>query len=137
MVKYVDLNPVRAGMVDRIEDSDRSSVGLRIMAYQALLRSNPYAEDDYRSAAWLAALELKDDPRRPVDDPMYTASVTGRRASDRGIFPYSELEYFRRLDELAREVRPDKRGATPPDLPPVLERIGVQRPENRPNPPGE
>jgi hypothetical protein len=128
MMEYVDLNPTRAGMVDRIEDSTRSSVGLRIQAVMAELTGNPYPPDDYRAALWLGKIQRLEDPKRPLDDPMYVSSATGRRASDRGVLPCRERDYFERLDQVARVKRPDKRGFTPPDLPPLMVRLGIVSP---------
>jgi hypothetical protein len=128
MMEYVDLNPTRAGMVDRIEDSTRSSIGLRIQAVMAELTGNPYPPDDYRAALWLGKIQRLEDPKRPLDDPMYVSSATGRRASDRGVLLCRERDYFERLDGLARVKRPDKRGFTPPELPPLLERLGILPP---------
>ena len=52
-------------------------------------------------------------------------SEGGLRASDKGLLPISLDEYLRLLDWCSREVRGDKRGAIPADLPPILERLGV------------
>ena len=38
-------------------------------------------------------------------------------------------EYLRLLDWCGREVREDKRGTIPADLPPILERLGVDEDE--------
>jgi hypothetical protein len=129
MVKYVDLNPVRAGIVDKMEDSERSSVGLRIRAALALRNGCPYPPTDYRSVEWLTRIAKMDNPQRPLDDPLYMTSVTGMRVSDRSLLPCDEWTYYERLDQLARVRRPDKRGYTPAHLPPVLVRIGFRPPD--------
>ena len=56
-------------------------------------------------------------------------SESGLRASDKGLLPISLDEYLRLLDWCGREVRGDKRGAIPADLPPILERLGVVKEE--------
>jgi hypothetical protein len=132
MMKYVDLNPVRAGMVEKIEDSTRSSVGLRIQAALAERNGCPYPPTDYRSVQWLTRIAKTEHPQRPLDDPMYTTSATGMRASDRSLLPCDEWTYYESLDQLARVRRPDKRGYTPAHLPPVLVRIGVRPPDAGP-----
>ncbi len=35
-------------------------------------------------------------------------------------------EYLQLLDWTGRQLRPDKRGAIPGDLPPILERLGIR-----------
>jgi hypothetical protein len=132
MMKYVDLNPVRAGMVEKIEDSTRSSVGLRIQAALAERNGCPYPPTDYRSVQWLTRIAKTEHPQRPLDDPMYTTSATGMRASDRSLLPCDEWAYYESLDQLARVRRPDKRGYSPANLPPVLVRIGVRPPDAGP-----
>jgi len=122
MSLYVDLNPLRSGIVDRIEGCTLSSIGLRLQAEEARRRGIAFAIENFRSGAWLGALYL--DERRPVDDPMYFRSATGQRASDRGLFWFPDSDYYRVVDALARERHPDKRGVTPAELAPVLERLG-------------
>ena len=48
-----------------------------------------------------------------------------KRCSDKGVLPLSNLDYLQLLDLTARMQRSDKRGYTPRDLPPLLERLGI------------
>jgi len=41
-------------------------------------------------------------------------------------FLWSSLDYLQLLDLTARMQRSDKRGITPRDLPPLLERLGIE-----------
>jgi REP element-mobilizing transposase RayT len=52
-------------------------------------------------------------------------SLSGQRASDKGFLPMSEAAYLELLDWTARELKPGKRGQTPANLEPLLERIEV------------
>ena len=49
-----------------------------------------------------------------------------RRASNKGYLPMGFEDYLRILDWTGRQVRSDKRGAIPPELRPILERLGVR-----------
>ncbi len=52
-------------------------------------------------------------------------SRNGRRCSDKGFLALTQLEYFEVLDWAARITVANKRGSTPPEAPPVLERLGI------------
>jgi len=49
----------------------------------------------------------------------------GQRCSNKGFLPMSTGDYLNLLDWTARQVRTDKRGATPQHLAPIFERLGV------------
>jgi hypothetical protein len=49
------------------------------------------------------------------------------RASDQGFLPIETKTYLMLLDWTGRELPPDKRGAIPDDLAPILDRLGVDR----------
>ncbi|QDV24350.1 hypothetical protein [Aureliella helgolandensis] len=48
------------------------------------------------------------------------------RCSDKGFASMSAVDYLELLDWTARKIAPGKRGMTPTDAPPVLERIGMK-----------
>lgn len=122
MLMYIELNPIRASIVELLEDTDQSSAGLRLRALLSKKNGQPYASKDYRAALWLSELEL--DESKAVDDPSFFRSTTGKRASDKGFLRFSREQYFEMLDWAAREVRADKRGATPAHIQPILQRLG-------------
>ena len=49
-----------------------------------------------------------------------------RRASNKAYLPMGFEDYLRILDWTGRQVRSDKRGGIPPELRPILERLGVR-----------
>jgi hypothetical protein len=113
---YVDLNQVRAGEALTPESSRHCSVWFRIQA-QPRIRAKRSASSD--SDRWLAPLTLLPDHLGDVP------STTGFRASDKGLLDLSLNQYLRLLDWCGRQVRSGKRGAIPPDLAPILERLEI------------
>ncbi|MEJ2245999.1 MAG: transposase [Acidobacteriota bacterium] len=108
---YVDLNPIRSSLAASPENSDFTSIQLRIRAYRKEMKA---AESNTQgkpgpSTCWLC----------PV------SSLTDTN----GILPMTETEYFDLVDRTGRLIRRDKRGAIGDDLGPILQRIGV-RPES-------
>ena len=65
---------------------------------------------------------LVDERNDPIGPHM---SRNGRRCSDEGFLPLTQLEYFEVLDWAARITVANKRGWTLPEAPPVLERLGI------------
>ncbi len=76
---------------------------------------------DLRSTSLAPVLndELQDPP-----GPQPCAS--GKRCSDKGFLNMTSAEYLELLDWTARQIVPGKAGATPPDVPPLLERVGLK-----------
>jgi hypothetical protein len=114
---YVDLNPLRAGMTDRIENSEHTSIKRRIECSHPKPRQTANESRD----ACLARLTL-DETNAPIGP---AVSESGSRCSDKGVLPMSLNDYLELLDWTARQVIPGKRGATPPNMPPVLRRLGI------------
>jgi hypothetical protein len=122
---YVDLNPIRAAIAETLELSEHTSVQRRIEALRASLAL--VSDDSDGSAqsppdAFLAPLEIDEqsDPVGPVP------SVTGKRSSDKGFLAMPLAAYLELLDWTARQLAPDKRGATPNQTPPILERLEIE-----------
>ena len=136
---YVDLNPIRAGIADTPETSLYTSVYERIAALReetgaAVAAAEASFADIDRScgsgaaansndvsgasgADWLSPFELSADQGQEP--------VPSRRASNTGCLPMRFTEYLALLDWTGRQVRQDKRGSTPAELPPILERLQV------------
>ena len=131
---YVDLNPIRAGLAEILEQSDYTSVQRRVQAMKATaskLESSgdlPHVPDKAKSEmhsradAFLAPVSIDErkDPLGPYP------SHNGKRSSDKGFLAMTEAEYLEILDWLGRDKVAGKRGATPITAPPVLERLGIE-----------
>ena len=103
---YIDLNPVRAGLVPTPEASEYTSVFDRIRQRQ---------EQKVESAArdgWLAPISHKEKKTKP-----------SRRVSHTPWLEMALDEYLELLDWTGRWIREDKPGAIPDHLPPILDRL--------------
>lgn len=109
---YVDLNPIRAGMASTPENSAYTSIAQRIRDFQARLSSVSDARRQSRTI------------KRQTICPLvpFTGRATGRNA-----IPFDEMEYLALVDWSGRVVRPDKYGAIPGELPPILLRLGIEK----------
>jgi len=69
----------------------------------------------------MSPLEINEnsDPTGP------DVSPGGRRASSKGFLSMSLSKYLELLDWTGRQLRSGKRGTIPPDLAPILERLGL------------
>ena len=95
---YVVLNPVRAGLTNQPEDSEFTSIKVRIEQWRENRQSQP---------------RLK---------PMKTGGVSSK---SQNFIPFALTDYFEFVDWSGRAVREDKRGAITSSLPPVLQRPGI------------
>lgn len=130
---YVDLNPIRAAMAETLEASDHTSVQRRIQSLKQAMPSEPAGKGESSTAAsaktakpiradqFLAPLSI-DERRDPLGP---CANAAGTRCSDKGFLPMSLEEYLQLLDWTARQVVPGKRGQTPKDAPPILQRLNL------------
>jgi REP element-mobilizing transposase RayT len=96
---YVDLNPIRAGLADKPEASDHTSVKERIEE-----RRKPAAVD-----SWLCPIGEESGEKR------------------RGILSLTRDEYLSLIDWTGRQVRLDKPGAIPDHLAPILTRLEINQ----------
>lgn len=137
---YVDLNPVRAGQVDRPELAEFTGLVERLRDWRVAgvargelplgsLREYfgemvTWPEFDVRvyverpRGGWMSPLREDGDG--------YAGVSAGRRASDVGYLPISFPHYLEVLDECGRREVEGKRGVIPADLPPILERLGLR-----------
>ena len=99
---YVDLNPVRVGMADTPENSDYTSIKLRIDYYKK--KSN------------------HTDNMQPVSLMPFAGSL--RQPEPRGLI-FNLADYIELVDWTGRIIRNDKRGAISESAPPILQRLDI------------
>jgi REP element-mobilizing transposase RayT len=112
---YVDLNPVRASMCNTPEESDYTSIKERIDPSFDLGK----ATDDEIKQQRLHRFDL---PLKPLAQ--FEGNVTSQEQI--GIL-FSLKDYLQLVDTTGRMIRLDKRGAIPINLPPILERLSINR----------
>ena len=120
--------------------------------FHLILRSRPdvvFAWDDTEVARrWLMLCPIRKDIVSPTKDQADSAtsadrflspltiderrdslgpavSQSGVRCSDKGFLPLPLSDYLELLDWTARQIAPRKRGSTPINTPPILERLNV------------
>jgi len=120
---YVDLNPIRAGIADRPETSDYTSLQERLGLAPA---------DQAKTAR---------APDATVGDqniPTPLAGLLPFSGSDHGMtqprhIPFDLLDYLQLVDWTGRAVRDDKRDAIAADLPAILQRLNLRPRDWLPN----
>jgi hypothetical protein len=112
---YVDLNPVRAGMAETPEASDHTSIKERITGELNLAEAIAETIEDQ-------SLRHFDLPLKPLLN--FEGNTV--EAHQEGIL-FSLSDYLTLVDTTGRMLRDDKRGAIPLHLPPILNRLGVDR----------
>jgi hypothetical protein len=112
---YVDLNPVRADMCGTPEESDYTSIKERIAPSFDLAKA---IDDDIKQQR----LQRFDLPLKPLA--LFEGNVTSREQI--GIL-FSLEDYLQLVDTTGRMIRTNKRGAIPINLPPILERLSINR----------
>jgi len=92
---YVDLNPIRAGLADRPEQSDYTSLKQRLDGEQ---------------------------PAAPALPPLLLPFASQRKSDG---LPYAFTDYLMLVDWTGRAIRADKHGHIPAHLAPILARLGL------------
>ena len=108
---YVNMNLIHAGMAEGLDDSDETSMHDRL--------------EDRRSG----------DPKRPCSGSLAAVHTdgdgyvrAGRRASDKGYLNVTFDEYLELMDGVIRREQAERTGCVEPELPSVLERLGIELP---------
>lgn len=128
---YVDLNPIRAALADRPENSEFTGARDRIddlKARQGTKRENlkksthQWERSRARSkSGWMAPIEINERT-----DPIgCDADSSGRRASKKGFLAIPMAQYLELLDWTGRQIRSGSRGSIPKHLAPILLRMGL------------
>ena len=146
---YVDLNPIRAGMVESLEDSAHTSIAARLGELKGLPfvpvtvpvtapmtvpgpaqtptapaadGGSPVAQHAQPGALRLPSLRPEQDLAALPEAPLMPFDPTARFAQ---AVPFGLEEYLELVDTMGRAVHPHKRGSIPPHTPAVLQRLGM------------
>ena len=123
---YVDLNPIAAQEAKSPETSIGTSAFLRIRGRAARRAGSAEAA---RWDGFLAPLHTGGDGQ---DYSPPGGQFGSARASDRGLLDLTLDDYLSLLDWVGRQLRPGKRGRIDDRLPPILERLEMESPDNSP-----
>ena len=122
---YVDLNPVRVGLEKDLESSDFTSIQQRLFDYVKYKNKKNTTEkrvvDRMQQQRQLKkAMGLSDLPEQSL------MSFSGSSKADiHRALPFTREDYFDLVDTTGRAIREDKRGAIRCDVPPLLQRLGI------------
>ncbi len=125
---YVDLNPIRAKLVETPEESEFTSIYERIKTYQST--KHPPNKEKQTSSQTIQ-IPSQQSPF-PTVELMAFQSFQKQASSDkRFIFQTQEIpigfkEYLELVDGSGRAIKKGKKGAIPSHLSPILERLDVQ-----------
>jgi hypothetical protein len=128
---YVDLNPIRAGLSDTLEGSDNTSIQERIKAYVQSRESHPEADEIPSSpsdTSPVVSTELgsEQENRESALTAAIMVEFTGTGEDVESGLPFHFSDYLELVDWTGRAIRENKRDFIPPDVPPILDRLGVE-----------
>jgi len=110
---YIDLNPVRAAMANTPENSDHTSIQLRIKAWKDGLLAHNKADSDlqdhHEDLQPKSLMPFAGNPRQPMP--------FGLKCN--------LIDYIELIDWTGRQIREDKRGAINERIPPILNRLQI------------
>jgi hypothetical protein len=107
-MSYVDLNPIRAKIADRPEESDFTSIQDRIRHYQNALE---------QTGNRIEAATTTPEHLEPF--------IGGEHQDITSGLNFSLPDYLEMTDWAGRAIREDQSGAIPPKLAPILERLNI------------
>ena len=107
---YVNLNPIRAGIVENLEDAMFTSIYERI-------RDRLSGDPNRPNSGWLAPVH--------VDGDGYAGAAARRRASDLGYLDVTFEQYLELMDGIIRREAAERAGGVLQEYPPILERLGI------------
>ena len=134
---YVDLNPIRAGMVESLQDSAHTSIAARLAELQGKAFA-PVRAPVVAAAVVEIPQHMNATPGLPAQPlpsllpeerlsalpkaPLMPFDPTGRFEQ---AVPFGLEEYLDLVDTMGRSVHPSKRGAIPASTPRLLSRLGM------------
>jgi len=108
---YVDLNPIRAGVSDSLENSEFTSIQERIKLYEKKIKPKNQKK------------KSKDDESKHILP--FIGDISMKKDKEKGIH-FSLTDYFELTEWTGRAIRSDKKAYIPPHIKPILQKLGVQ-----------
>jgi len=115
---YVDLNPIRAGICDTLEESDFTSIQERLLEYSnkpnqrktQIQRTKRDSDTRHGLMPFLRRENCTQKPEIPLPETL----------------PLVETDYIQWVDYIGRITRKGKRGAIPQKLQPIFNKLDMQ-----------
>ncbi len=130
---YVDLNPVRAGLSETLEESDYTSIQERIQAYLRNREGRPEIDQapspsfpQKSTPAISAGLRTEQENGESAVPAAPLVEFTGTTGDTESGLPFHFSDYLELVDWTGRAILEGKRGYIPSDVPPILTRLGVE-----------
>lgn len=132
---YVDLNPIRAGLADSPETSDFTSIQERIHEFSRRRRTksarvkSPMNKKITRSRSTMPKVLNRYATHSPLPEAPLKALDGNDSDETLAAIPFACQDYFALVDWTGRAIREEKGkgGAIANHLPPILQRLGVER----------
>jgi len=112
-MSYVGLNPIRAKMTDLLETSDFTSIQQRIGQWKETQRKHKNNLNDAKDN------QLKNQV------PLVSLNQSSRDSHVHSL-GYLESDYLELVDWAGRTFYPGKRGYIPDNIPPIVNRLGIE-----------
>jgi len=127
---YVDLNPIRAGLSETLEDSNYTSIQERIGVYVQARDSRVVAHEvpspsSLSDAMGSGAINGQMDAGEPVVPAAPLVEFTGNTGDTDSGLPFHFSDYLELVDWTGRAIRADRRGYIHEGVPPILTRLGI------------
>ncbi len=120
---YVDLPPLRINMAATQEESNFTSTQERLFNHAKRVRCPSRQQKDLvqefkKNVMDQRDSDLKQARLKPLNGSCFAPLSEG--------IPFTRQDYFELVDWTGRTLREDKRGAIDNQLPPILQRLGIQ-----------
>ena len=123
---YVDLNPVRAGLAETPELSDFTSLQQRIYDYGKQTQQKSEAQQQVQKR-----VEYQEEVKKTIkvdhwpQAPLMQFDGSAHTPISCAL-PFTEQDYLELVDSTGRAIREDKKGFIPSEVPPILQRLGIE-----------
>ena len=121
---YVDLNPIRAKITGRLEESDYTSIKERLSAYKAEKRINSFSFINTKTLSSKQKIILADE-QKIIDSARWLSPIRENSAFNDAFVNINLKKYVELLEWTGKEIREGKRGKIPDSLSSVLTRFEI------------